>query len=116
MQANKVRARGTQNWRHGLLLDEGIRKKEKRGRMISFRLPASTDTYLRRVAKTMGGITHALVDALRLQEGLSAKLAPHKARLQRFALDEKLDWVTQEPEVYARAIERGLADAEKNRK
>jgi len=99
-----------------MLLDEGIRKKEKRGKMISFRLPASTDTYLRRAAKSMGGITQVLVDMLRLHEGLSEKLAPHKAQLQQLALDEKLDWVTQEPEVYVRAIKRGLADAESKRK
>lgn len=116
LRANRLRASGTNNWRNGLLLDEGIRKKEKRGKMISIRLQASVDAYLRRIAKTMGGITPVLVDALRLREGLGEGLAPHKVRLQRFALDEGLDWMTQEIAVYTRAIERGLEAAEQKRK
>lgn len=99
-----------------MLLDEGLRKREKRGKMVSVRLPSSVDAYLRRTSKMMRGLTYALVDALRMHEGLHQGLAPHKLRLQRFALDEGLDWVTQEPLVYVRAIERGLEAAEQARK
>jgi hypothetical protein len=98
-----------------MLLDEGIRKKEKRGKMISFRLPASTDTYLRRTAKSMGGITQVLVDALRLHESMSEGLGPHTPRLQQFALNEKLNWVADEPSVYVRAIVKALDESEKKR-
>lgn len=99
-----------------MLLDEGKKRRETRGKMISFRLPASADGYLRQLSKTMGGITTAILAAVTLHERLRAGTLPLKLRLQRFALDEQLDWATQEPEVYVRAIERGLLDAERNRK
>lgn len=96
-----------------MLLDEGKKRRESRGKMISFRLPKSADAYLRELAKTMGGITPGILAAVGLHERLRAGTLPLKLRLQRFALDEGMDWATQEPEVYVRAIERGLADAEK---
>lgn len=101
---------------NGLLLDQGIKKKEKRGKMISFRLPKAADTYLRRSAKVRRGITHTLLDALSLHEALNERLMQHKKQLQQFALDEGLDWETDEPLVYVRLIERGLQDAERARK
>lgn len=111
-----TRSRRRTGRENGVLLDEGIRKREKRGKMISIKLPASADAYLRRLGKARGGLTVVLVDALRLQEVLSGELAPHKLRLQRFALDEGLDWVSQESLIYARAIVRGLEAAEQKRK
>lgn len=110
------RLRRTHNGRTTVLLDEGKKKKEARGKMISFRLPKSTDAYLREHAKTLGGITPAILDAVNLHQRLRAGTLPLKLRLQRFALDEGLDWATQEPEVLVKAIERGLADSERNRK
>jgi hypothetical protein len=114
--ANATRSRRTRNRENDVLLDEGSKKKEKRGKMISFRLPASADAYVRKLAKSMGGITPALLAALKLHEGLREGLEPEKFRLQTFAAAEKLDWATNEPEVYVRAIKRGLEDAEKQRK
>lgn len=99
-----------------MLLDEGKKKKEPRGKMISFRLPASADAYLRSLAKTLGGITPGILAAVNLHERLRNGTLEHKLRLQRFALDKGLDWQTQEPEVYVAAMLAGLEAHEKSSK
>ncbi len=75
-----------------------------RAKMISFRLPVEPDKYLRQCAKSMGGITKAVLESVRLHQEVSTLLSRHKPALQQLALDSGLDWDTQRPELYAKII------------
>lgn len=99
-----------------MLLDDGAGKREPRV-ALPVRVPKSLVDYIRkRAGDRRGQVTRVIEDAVMLHRALFEKMAPHKLRLQQLALDLKLDWETQESEVYARAMIMGLEQHEKHRK
>lgn len=106
-----------------MLLDNEKNKRERR-LVLPLRVPESLLDYVRTRAGwtknkgkwTSGGhgaMTRVTEDLVRLHMHLHRRLLEFKIRLQRYALDEGLDWQTQEHEVYARLVIRGLEDAER---
>lgn len=86
-------------------------------KLVAMRLSETMRLYLEERAKNLGfTVTDVVKSAVRLHRALHLRLAAHRIALQRYALDEGLDWSTQEAEVYARLIIRGLEAAERRRK
>lgn len=99
-----------------MLLDDG-RGKNEPTRQFAFRVPKSLSDYVAKRAGTKrGALTRVIEDALGLHRALYRALEQHKPQLQQFALDEGMDWATQESEVYVRLILRALEDAKQRRK
>lgn len=114
---NAVSARRSHNGRTtAMLLDEGRKKREARGKMISFRLAKSHDDELRQLAKAMGGITPCLEAAVGLLGRVKAGLQGDKLRFQHFMTGHGLDPTTQEAEGIVLAVRAALDAAEKGRK
>lgn len=120
MTTNAVRARSAKNGRRTVLWDKGDGVPPEDGgesKLVATRLPETMRSYLDGLAKKTGAtVTDVLKNAIRLHRAMNTRLAPDRIRLQRYALDEGLDWSTQEAEVYSRLILRGLEDAERRRK
>lgn len=92
-------------------------KKNEATKPTGWRLQKSLFDYVEQAAAAQRvPKTRVVEDALSMHRELSEKLSAHKPRFQRFALDEGLDWDTQETEVYARLIQRGLEQHEKQHK
>lgn len=99
-----------------MLLDDGNGKSEARV-ALPVRVPKSLLDYVRkRAGDRRGQVTRVIEDAMRLHKDLYERLASHKTRLQRFALDKQLDWATQETEVYVQVMLLGLESHEKRHK
>lgn len=119
MTTNAVRAPRSKTKENGVLLDDGSggKKKREETKPIAARFPKSLHDYVKaRAGERRGELTRVVLDIVELHKQLSERLASEKISIQRFALDERLDWSTQEAEVYARLIKRGLDDAERRRK
>lgn len=100
-----------------MLLDDESRKKKEERLPLTVRLPKSLRDYLdKRAGERRGEVTRVMENALELHRYFYERLATEKPRLQQFALDEKIDWSAQEPEVFVRLVVRGLKDAERSKK
>jgi hypothetical protein len=114
MQTNAVRAPRSKKKETGVLLDDGSGRKGKKEETVTVaaRLPRSLHEYvMARAGERRGELTRVLLEMIQLHMQLAERLASDKIRIQRFALDEHLDWTTQEAEVYARLIKRGLEES-----
>lgn len=100
-----------------MLSDDGSGSDGKKGKLMALRVPANLEKYVRdRAGGRRGGITEVLEDALKIHQHLFERLGSHRIRIQRYALDESLDWPSKEPEVYSKLILRGLDDSERGRR
>lgn len=81
---------------------------------VGFRIKKSLADYLEERAGGERGVETKIVEEALLQHRTFFKrLSPMKAQLAQLALDEGLEWPTDENELYLRLIERALEKPKK---
>lgn len=96
-------------------------RTQKRGAekttQVNLRVPGSLLEYADKEATTQQKErTDVFLSALSFQRDLAQVLVPLKQRIAQVAINENLEWPTQEVEVLRRIVEKGLAELERSKR